>query len=192
QTFRWSKAVLESNQHYLDGKIVPMPCPAEYNFFFTHDLLLTDLGAVFFDAERVKNDLLYLRSLTKVDSVLPHAYYWKDGSYQTEFCGSDNWNHLWFIILAGSYLKHTNDKETLAKLFPIIKKSIEMQLQNRGKDNLMYAMRPDWWDIGNVYGARSYITSLMIRALREYVYICYRLGNEVNDLSTYLNLSNRM
>lgn len=192
QTFQWSKAMLESNKHYLDGNIIPMPCPAEYNFFFTHDLLLTDLGAVFFDKQRVKDDLLYLKSLTKSDSVLPHAYYWKDGQYQTELCGSDNWNHLWFIILAGSYLKHTADKETVAKLLPIIKKSMKMQLKNKGSDDLMYAMRPDWWDIGDVYGARSYITSLMIRSLREYVYIYYQLREDVNELSAYLSLANRM
>jgi len=192
QTLLWSKAMLESNKHYLDDHIVPMPCPAEYNFFFTHDLLLTDLGAVFFDAERIKNDLLYLKSLTQADSVLPHAYYWKDGRYQTEFCGSDNWNHLWFIILAGSYLRHSGDKETLTSLFPIIQKSVRMQLQNKGSDDLMYAMRPDWWDIGDVYGARAYITSLMIRTLREYVYICYQSDRGVSELSAYLRLANRM
>lgn len=192
QTLYWSKAMLGSNKHYLDEHIVPMPCPAEYNFFFTHDLLLTDLGGVLFDQERVKNDLLYLRSLAKADSVLPHAYYWKDGHYQTEFCGSDNWNHLWFIMLAGSYLRHTNDKETLIKLFPIIKKSVKMQLQNKGDDDLMYAMRPDWWDIGDVYGARAYTTSLMIRALREYAYICLQLNIDTKILNDYLMLSKQM
>jgi hypothetical protein len=53
-------------------------------------------------------------------------------------------------------------------------------------------MRPDWWDIGDVYGARAYITSLMTRALQEYVYICYQLDKNVNELSTYLSLANRM
>ncbi|NIU15285.1 MAG: hypothetical protein GWN76_15045, partial [candidate division Zixibacteria bacterium] len=71
QTANWSKAMLAANQHYLNKQIVPMPCPAEYNFYFTHDVLLTDLGAVVFDSQRVKNDLLYLRSLTQSDSVLP-------------------------------------------------------------------------------------------------------------------------
>ena len=126
------------------------------------------------------------------EKIIPHAYYWKDGHYQTEFCGSDNWNHLWFIILASSYLKHTYDKETLTTLFPVIEKSVKMQLQNKGNDDLMYAMRPDWWDIGDVYGARAYTTSLMIRALQEYVYICYQLDKNVNELSTYLSLANRM
>ncbi|MFA6456141.1 MAG: hypothetical protein WCW40_04905, partial [Bacteroidota bacterium] len=31
RTTQWSKAILTANAHYLDGKIVPMPCPAEYN-----------------------------------------------------------------------------------------------------------------------------------------------------------------
>ncbi len=102
ETYLWSKAVMAVNRHYLNGSVVPMPCPAEYNFFFTHDALLTDLAAVNFDLDRVRRDLLYLLSLSKADSILPHAYYFKDGLYQTEYCSSDNWNHLWFLILAGS------------------------------------------------------------------------------------------
>lgn len=192
QTLHWSRAMLESNKHYLDGKIIPMPCPAEYNFFFTHDLLLTDLGAVFYDAERVRNDLFYLKSLSQGDGVLPHAYYWKDGAYRTEFCGSDNWNHLWFIILTASYLRHTNDHEAVLSMLPMLEKSLELLLQNKGADDLMYAMRPDWWDIGNVYGARAYITSLMIRTLRDYVFICVRLDRSVNEGSAYLDLADRM
>ena len=42
-----------------------MPCPAEYNFFFTHDVLLTDLAAINFDPERVRRDLLYIMSLAQ-------------------------------------------------------------------------------------------------------------------------------
>ena len=53
QSVFWAKAILEANAHYLDGEIVPMPCPAEYNFYFTHDVLKTDLAAVNFDTERV-------------------------------------------------------------------------------------------------------------------------------------------
>ncbi|MCW8806259.1 MAG: hypothetical protein OQK56_07350, partial [Ignavibacteriaceae bacterium] len=49
QSVCWAKAILEANAHYLDGEIVPMPCPAEYNFYFTHDVLKTDLAAVIFD-----------------------------------------------------------------------------------------------------------------------------------------------
>ena len=51
----WARALIAANAHYLNGRIVPMPCPAEYNFFFTHDLLLTNLGAVNFDAARTKS-----------------------------------------------------------------------------------------------------------------------------------------
>ena len=35
QTVYWSKAILASNIHYIDHSFLPMPCPAEYNFFFT-------------------------------------------------------------------------------------------------------------------------------------------------------------
>ncbi len=192
QTARWSKAVLAGNRHYLDGKIVPMPCPAEYNFFFTHDLLLTDLGAVNFDCERVRKDLLYLRSLTKADSILAHAYYWRDSGFQTEFCTSDNWNHLWFIILTASYLRHSGDSSTVRSLTPILHKSLQMMLENKGADDLMYAWRPDWWDIGHLYGARAYITTLMIRTLREYSYIGLRLGYDEGQLAGDLILAERM
>jgi len=191
QTARWAEAVLAANLHYLDGHIVPMPCPAEYNFYFTHDVLLTDLGAVLFDTDWVKQDLLFLRGLARADSVLPHAYYWRDDGFKTEFCSSDNWNHLWFIILASSYLKHTSDTTTVALLYPMIRKSLNVMLQNRQADDLMYASRPDWWDIGHVYGARAYITVLMIRALREYCYIGLKLG-VTDSLGEYIELAQRM
>lgn len=191
ETANWSKAMLATNRHFLNGKIVPMPCPAEYNFFFTHDMLLTDLGAVIFDTERVKNDLMYLRSLVQADAVLPHAYYWRDGQYHTEFCASDNWNHLWFIILSGAYLRHSRDTRALEKLLPMLQKSLKMILQNQGTDHLMYATRPDWWDIGNVYGARAYLTSLTIRALREYAFIHFQMGNSANG-RPFLELADTM
>ena len=186
QTLNWSKAVLASNRHWLDGAVVPMPCPAEYNFFFTHDLLLTDLGAVMFDTQRVKRDLQYLQSLTQPDSILPHAYYWRDGGYQTEFCATDNWNHLWFIIVSGSYLRHSSDAQTCATIFPMLQKSLSMMLHNRGADNLSVATRPDWWDIGNVSAARVYTTALTIRAIREYAAIAGQLSRDGERLSELL------
>jgi hypothetical protein len=169
-----------------------MPCPAEYNFFFTHDLLLTDLGGVLFDLHYVKNGYHFLHSLTKEDSVLPHAYYWKDDVFKTEFCKTDNWNHLWFIITVSSYLKHSADKKTVALLYPIVRKSLKMMLENKGDDDLMYASRPDWWDTGNSYGARVYITTLMIKVLKDYVFIASALGISDEDLIAYLELAERM
>jgi hypothetical protein len=53
----WSHGILGANMHYIDGTIQPMPCPAQYNFYFTHDVLLSNLGAVNFDLPRVKKDL---------------------------------------------------------------------------------------------------------------------------------------
>lgn len=192
QTANWSKALLMADQHYIDGTIIPMPCPAEYNFFFTHDLLLTDLGAVNYDFSRVKRDLLYLKSLTKPDSILPHAYYWKDTQFATEFCSSDNWNHLWFIIMTSKYLKHSDDLETAQALYPILTKSLAMMLTNLGSDTLMYSYRPDWWDIGHVYGARSYLTILTIHALQDYVFISQKLGRTDQPLNEYLHLSRQL
>jgi hypothetical protein len=192
RTAHWSKAVLATNIHYIDGSYAPMPCPAEYNFFFTHDLLLTSLGAVYYDLEYVRQGFRFLHSLTKEDSILAHAYYWKDTHFVTEYCGSDNWNHLWFIIAAGSYLRHSADYETLEAIFPTLKKSLGMMLKNKGEDDLMYARRPDWWDTGNVYGARTYITALMYRALQEYVSVATQLGDEDESLLEYLQLADRM
>ncbi|HOT97972.1 MAG TPA: hypothetical protein PLN61_10635 [bacterium] len=192
QTAQWSRAVMAANRHYLDGRIVPMPCPAEYNFFFTHDLLLTDLGAVYFDCERVRNDLLYVQSLAKADSILPHAFYWRDTGFQTEFCSTDNWNHLWFILLTASYLRHSGDAFTVQRLAPMLEKSLRMMLENRGDDDLMYAWQPDWWDIGHSRGARAYITILTIRALREYAFMGGELGWPEAGLACGLELADRL
>ncbi len=192
RTARWARAVLLSNRHYLEGQIVPMPCPAEYNLFFTHDMLLTHLGAVNFDAARVRTDLLYLKTLTRADSVLPHAHYWRDGNYQTEFCSSDNWNHLWFILLCASYLRRTGDTATIETLLPLLEKSLQMLLQNKGEYDLMYAHQPDWWDIGHVYGARAYLTTMMVRALREYVFLGLHLQLPSQRLPWYLSQAERM
>lgn len=171
----WARGLIASNAHYIDGQIVPMPCPAEYNFFFTHDVLLTDLGAVNFDLQRVKRDLFYIASLSK-ENVIPHAYYWRDDGFKTEYCAPDNWNHLWFILAASSYYRHSLDSATLVALYPLLSKSIELILTQRKADGLMYAKHPDWWDIGNREGPRSYLTILTIRALRDFAYVSAALG----------------
>ncbi len=173
----WARGLIASNAHYIDGQVVPMPCPAEYNFFFTHDVLLTDLGAVNFDLQRVKKDLAYVMSLAK-ENVIPHAYYWRDDGFKTEFCAADNWNHLWFILASASYYRHSLDAATLNALYPLMNKSIELILTQRKADGLMYAKHPDWWDIGNREGPRSYLTILTIRALRDFVYLSAALGKK--------------
>jgi glycogen debranching enzyme len=191
ETYLLAKSLLKANRHYIDGRIVPMPSPAEYNFFFTHDLLLTDLGAVFFDTERVRDDLRFVQSLVRADSVLPHAYYWREDRFVTELANADNWNHLWFILLAASYLKHSDDTATVAALYPVLQKSLALMLGNE-RDGLMVAERPDWWDIGHVPGPRAYLTVLMIRALRGYAFISIELGKEDPGLASYLTLAERM
>ena len=89
----WAKAILAVNAQYIDGSFEPMPCPAEYNFFFTHDVLLTDLAAVNYDLKRVRNDLSFIINHADKNKVIPHAYYWKDSTYKTEYAGTDNWNN---------------------------------------------------------------------------------------------------
>lgn len=188
---RWAAAILEVNKHYLDGSIVPMPCPAEYNFYFTHDVLMTDLAAVYFDISRVKNDLEFIVNHADSNMVIPHAYYWKDDKYTTEFANEDNWNHYWFIVVCARYLRHTNDFQMLNKLYPYLSKSIELTLNNK-IDNLMWGYRPDWWDIGKNHGPRAYMTVLFIRALREYIFISTTLNNNEDKLLDYEKLSGNM
>lgn len=187
----WARGILASNAHYLDTKIVPMPCPAEYNFFFTHDVLMTDLAAVNFDLRRVKTDLLYVISLSK-ERIIPHAYYWRDDGYKTEFCTPDNWNHFWFILLAGSYLRHSMDDSTGRQLYPLVTKSLEEVLLQVKSDHLMYAFRPDWWDLGHIEGPRAYTTILTIRALREYLFISSLLQQRSPKLLEYELLADSM
>lgn len=170
RTMKWSKAILTSNAHYLNGHIVPMPCPAEYNFFFTHDLLMTNLGAVNYDLNRVKQDLLYVSSLAQ-DSIIPHAYYWRDDGFKTELCTPSNWNHLWFIEVSASYLRHSLDTTTLRQIYPLISKSLTEVMTLLNEDHLMHAYRPDWWDLGWKEGSRTYITALSIRAIEDYLFI---------------------
>ncbi len=158
----WSLATLQSNRHMINGYLLPMPCPAEYNFFFTHDALLTDLGALWIDPDRVRTDLDFLLSHSRPDSVLPHAYYWKDSTYTFEWCAADNWNPLWFIIVAGSYYLHSGDQDLITRLSPVLVKSAEAIRQH--DKGVIYSSQPDWWDIGDVYGARTYMTCLAIRA----------------------------
>ncbi|MBU2574040.1 MAG: hypothetical protein KKH28_08205 [Elusimicrobia bacterium] len=187
RTAAWAKAVLAVNAHYLDGEIVPMPCPVEYNFFFTHDTLVTDLAAVNFAPGRVKKDLDYIakHAAPGADNVILHAYYWKDNRYVTEFAGADNWNHFWHVITAASYLRHSNDTETVKRLYPLLAKSIKQMLTNKKDDGLIWAYRPDWWDIGSSFGPRSYMTILAVRALREFAFISSALGGGARELARY-------
>jgi len=180
----WSSALLATNAHFLENAIVPMPCPAEYNFFFTHDMLLTDLAAVCFDPTRVRRDLAYLADHAR-DSVIPHAYYWRDDGFKTEYCPPDDWNHLWFILATGTYLRHSMDSGFGKELFPLVAKSMREALLRLRGDHLMYAAAPDWWDIGKNEGPRAYMTVLIIRALREYLFIASFVGESSPGLKSY-------
>ena len=188
----WAKAILAANKHYLDGEMVPMPCPAEYNFYFTHDVLVTDLAAVNFDPERVKKDLDFIVRHANEQKIIPHAYYWKDSMYVTEYADRDNWNNFWMIIASATYLRHSADTSFVRYLYPYIGKCLETALQNKEKDNLMWSYRPDWWDIGRNYGPRSYMTILATKALRDYIYIGSILDAAADDLYSYEVLADSM
>jgi hypothetical protein len=191
RSYNWAKAVLSVNRHYIDGTIRPMPCPAEYNFYFSHDVFLTDLAAVNFDLERVKSDLEFTVSLAGRDLIIPHAYYWKDSAYVTEFATPDNWNHFWFIVLSASYLRHSEDTLLLRNLYPYLSKSLSETMKNR-KEDIMWAYRPDWWDIGHNYGPRAFMTIMAAKALKDYVYISSRLGENLEDLPELEQQSEKM
>lgn len=174
ETIDWSKAVHASLQHYLDGWYLPMPCPAEYNFFFTHDFLVHGLGWGYFDLDYLKNGYKYLLSLNAGDDVLSHACYWKDNSYFSEPCPPTDWNNLWIINSVSSYLKHSDDKLTAEHLLPMMQTSLERILLNFD-NGLMNAYFPDWWDFGTNYGARAYISILTYRAIHNFTYIVMQL-----------------
>lgn len=172
---RWANAILDVNRHHIDGSIQPMPCPAEYNFYFTHDVLKTDLAVVNFDTDRVKRDLEFILSLAGDDFVIPHAYYWKDTRFATEFATPDNWNHFWFVIVAGTYLRHSNDLALISRMVPYLEKSVS-EFMTHLDEGMIHSYRPDWWDIARNYGPRSYTTILADKALREFSYITSRLN----------------
>lgn len=188
----YAKAVIVANAHYLDGEIVSMPCPAEYNFYFTHDALVTDLAAVNYDLDRVKRDLDYITRHANEENIIPHAYYWKDGKYVTEYASSDNWNNFWFIIVSASYLRHSNDVQFLSRLYPYLKISMENALKTLEDDNLMWSYRPDWWDIGHNYGPRSYMTILAIKTLRDYIFLSTALDKNVDQIQKFATLADEM
>lgn len=187
----WAQSILQTNIHYLDGQMRPMPCPAEYNFYFSHDAFVTDLAAIYFDPQRVKNDLAFTAAHANADSVIPHAYYWRDGQYVTEFADYDNWNNYWFIIVSGKYLRHTADSAFVQTLYPYLKKSLDTVLKTV-KDGLIWSNRPDWWDIGKNFGPRSYMTILAVKALREFVFISSVLKMIYGHLPVYESLADRM
>jgi cellobiose phosphorylase len=69
---------------------------------------------------------------------------------------------------------------------------LKQALLTKGNDDLMWSIRPDWWDIGTLYGQRSYMTLLAIRALRSYIYVSTVLGKDDARLTEYEQLSDRM
>jgi glycogen debranching enzyme len=131
---------------------------------------MTNLGAVNYDLARVKKNLLYVASLAK-DSIIPHAYYWRDDGFKTEFCTPSNWNHLWFIEVTASYLRHSLDTATVRRLYPLVVKSLDEVLTQLRDDHLMHAYRPDWWDLGWKEGSRTYITTLSVRAIQDFLMV---------------------
>jgi cellobiose phosphorylase len=140
--------------------------------------------------ERVKNNLQFIIDHADSNKIIPHAYYWKDSTFRTEYATPDNWNHFWFTILSASYLKHSNDKTFLNMLYPYIQKSISETLKNE-KDGIIWAYRPDWWDIGHNFGPRAYMTILSIKSIRDFIEISKTLNKKI-DFSYYTNLADEM
>ncbi len=192
QSVYWAKAMLASLDHYIDGEFVPMPCPAEYNFYFTHDVLVTDLAAVNFDLPRVKRDLEFILDHATDDYIIPHAYYWKDGDCRTEYADSNNWNHFWFIQVAASYLRHSGDEELVLRLHPYLKKSLEYALHSKEDDDLLYAYYMDGWDIGHNFGPRAFMTTMAIKGIRDFIYISAALNKNLESLPDFEQLAERM
>jgi len=192
KTVKWSNAILEVNKHYIDGQIEPMPCPAEYNFYFTHDVLMTDFAAVKFNLERVRKDFEFIIKHANQDKIIPHAYYWKDSVFVTEYADFDNWNNLWFIIVAAEYLKYSQDKKFIEQIYPYLEQSLSNALKTKGDDDLIWSYRPDWWDIGKLYGPRAYMTILTIKAIRAFIFISTFIEKNENKLADYEILSDKI
>ena len=174
ETAAWAKAVHASLLHYFNGRVLAMPCPAEYNFFFTHDFLVHGLGWGFLDINYLKNGYQFLISLNNGDDVLSHACYWKDSDYFSEPCPPTDWNNLWLIISIASYYKHSGDDETVLKLLPTMLTGLGRMLEHC-HNGLMYAYFPDWWDFGTNYGPRSYMSILTYRAIQSILFLALRL-----------------
>lgn len=192
ESTKWAQGIMAANSHYIDHDFVPMPEPAEYNFYFAHDVLVADMAAVNFDLGRVKTDLEYLLQHTGKDFIIPHAYYWKDSQYVTEYATPENWLHYWFTIVCAKYLRHSNDQSLLHKLYPAMQKSMSEILTNLKTDNLIYAYQPDWWDIGHNYGPRAYMNILAVKSLRELAYVATKLGKKPAVAVQYENTAKKI
>lgn len=155
QSAQWAKAVMAANAHFLAGRILPTPCPAEYNFFFTHDALLTDMARCLVDIVALKEELEFIATLADSLGTVPHAHYWRDGPFVTQHAGADNWNHLWFVIVAARYRRHSAHLATVRRLFPLVKRCLRLVLTHLHPDGAIWAYRPNWWDIGSNYGPRA-------------------------------------
>jgi hypothetical protein len=59
-------------------------------------------------------------------------------------------------------------------------------------DHLMYALAPDWWDIGKHAGPRAYMSVLVIRALREFTYIGAVLARPLAEFSRCESIASEM
>ncbi len=189
----WAKKVYYANTHSFENTQINMPCPAQYNFFFTHDVLVNDLGRVYSYLEFVKHDLNFIGERSEPETNrLVHARYFKNGEYVSEYCGADSWNHLWFILLTAKYLRHSGDEELVRQLMPIVDASVQAVLSQRGADGLMHGSRPDWWDIGNVPGPKTYLTVLTCRALRDYAATQLRLGVENKQTGELLTIADEL
>ncbi|MCG2726690.1 MAG: hypothetical protein L6420_10675 [Elusimicrobia bacterium] len=187
-SIQWAKLIMASHNRYIDGYFLPMPCPAQYNYFFSHDALVASLASAFFDTASVKKILEFLIEHASKNKIIPHAYYWKDTQFLTEYTGADGWNNFWFILSAARYLRHTGDIKTIERLHPFLEKSVKQFLTNK-KENLIWAYRPDWWDIGKSFGPRTYMTILAIRSLQEFAYIETMLEKNGWEIADYEHIS---
>jgi len=101
--------------------------------FFTHDVLLTDLGAVNFDLQRVKRDLFYIASLSK-ENVIPTRTTGATNGFKTEYCAPITGIISGSFSLRRVYYRHSLDSATLHALYPLMSKSVELILTQRKAD----------------------------------------------------------
>jgi cellobiose phosphorylase len=80
----------------------------------------------------------------------------------------------------------------LEYLYPYLSESISNAMKTKKDDDVMWSYRPDWWDIGNNFGPRAYMTILFAKALKDFNYISSGVGESPDKLLANDELANRM
>ena len=98
---------------------------------------------------------------------------------------------IWFVIGVSQYFKHTQDKEFLKEMFPIVQKCIWlMGAWEFNQKGLIYVPQTgDWADEYIQHGYVLYDQMLYLKALEEYAYLMEIMGE---DNKKYIEKAKKM